>query len=231
MVDVAGIPYIEIAIAATLPAIIYYFGLMMQVHYRAVLKGMRPISEDTDHESAWTVLKENWLYIIPIALLVTLIIQRVNPTVVGLLATASVVVISWLIPGHRMGIKELYEVIRKTGLGILTVANASAAAGMVIGGIMLTGLGGKFTSLVFAATGGQSGLCLSMVAIVCIILGHGYARPGGLCAHRYAGGPGPAGIQVLTHERASVHRVLLGHLRHYASRSRGRLRRRGHFGG
>lgn len=115
MVDVAGIPYIEIAIAATLPAIIYYFGLMMQVHYRAVLKGMRPISEDTDHESAWTVLKENWLYIIPIALLVTLIIQRVNPTVVGLLATASVVVISWLIPGHRMGIKELYEVIRKTG--------------------------------------------------------------------------------------------------------------------
>ena len=32
---------------------------MMQVHYRAVLKGMRPISEDTDHESAWTVLKEN----------------------------------------------------------------------------------------------------------------------------------------------------------------------------
>ena len=177
MVDVAGIPYIEIAIAATLPAIIYYFGLMMQVHYRAVLKGMRPISEDTDHESAWTVLKENWLYIIPIALLVTLIIQRVNPTVVGLLATASVVVISWLIPGHRMGIKELYEVIRKTGLGILTVANASAAAGMVIGGIMLTGLGGKFTSLVFAATGGQSGLCLSMVAIVCIILGMGMPVP------------------------------------------------------
>ena len=40
----------------------------------------------------------------------TLIIQRVNPTVVGLLATASVIVVSWLIPGHRMGIKELYEV-------------------------------------------------------------------------------------------------------------------------
>ena len=178
MVDVAGIPYIEIAIAATLPG--HHLRIpasSTQVHYRAVLKGMRPISEDTDHESAWTVLKENWLYIIPIALLVTLIIQRVNPTVVGLLATASVVVISWLIPGRRMGIKELYEVIRKTGLGILTVANASAAAGMVIGGIMLTGLGGKFTSLVFAATGGQSGLCLSMVAIVCIILGMGMPVP------------------------------------------------------
>lgn len=71
------------------------------------------------------------------------------------------------------------------------MANASAAAGMVIGGIMLTGLGGKFTSLVFAATGGQSGLCLSMVAIVCIILGMGMPVPGGLCAHRYAGRPRP----------------------------------------
>lgn len=48
---------------------------------------------------------------------------------------------------------------------------------MVIGGIMLTGLGGKFTSLVFAATGGQSGLCLSMVALVCIILGMGMPVP------------------------------------------------------
>lgn len=36
------------------------------------------------------------------------------------------------------------------------MANASAAAGMVIGGIMLTGLGGKFTSLVFAATAAKA---------------------------------------------------------------------------
>lgn len=177
MVDVAGIPYIDIAIAGILPAIIYYFGLMMQVHYRAVLQGMRPVSDDAPHESAWTVLKENWLYLIPIILLVTLIIKRINPTVVGLAATLTVIAISWFIPGQRMGIREIYAVIRKTGTGILTVANASAAAGMVIGGIMLTGLGGKFTSLVFAATGGQSGLCLSMVALVCIILGMGMPVP------------------------------------------------------
>lgn len=177
MVDVAGIPYIEIAIAGIIPGIIYYFGLMTQVHYRAVLKGMRPLSEEGRQESAWTVLKENWLYIIPIALLVTLIIRRINPTVVGLVATLAVIVVSWFIPGRRMGWRDLCEVLRRTGTGILTVANASAAAGMVIGGIMLTGLGGKFTSLVFAATGGHSGLCLSMVALVCIILGMGMPVP------------------------------------------------------
>lgn len=178
MVDVAGIPYIEIAIAATIPAIIYYIALMIQVHDRSVMQGMRPIA-DEDHpvEPAGKVLRENWLYLIPIVLLVFLIIERVTPTVVGLCATLAVIAVSWLIPGHRMGVKEIYAALRKTCLGILTVANASAAAGMVIGGIMLTGLGGKFTSLVFAATGGQSGLCLAMVALVCIVLGMGMPVP------------------------------------------------------
>lgn len=177
MVDVAGIPYIEIAIAGIIPAVIFYFGIMAQVHYRAVLQGMRPISDDTNHERARTVLRENWLYLVPITLLVVLIVKRVNPTVVGLISTLAVIAVSWLIPGHRMGPREIFAALHKTCTGILTVANASAAAGMVIGGIMLTGLGGKFTSLVFAATGGQSGLCLSMVALVCIVLGMGMPVP------------------------------------------------------
>jgi TRAP transporter 4TM/12TM fusion protein len=178
MVDVAGIAYIDIAIAAAIPAIIYYVALMIQVHDRSVMQGMRPVADD-DHpvESAGKVLRENWLYLIPIVLLIVLIIERVTPTVVGLCATLAVIAISWLIPGQHMGIKEIYAALRKTCMGILTVANASAAAGMVIGGIMLTGLGGKFTSLVFAATGGQSGLCLAMVALVCIVLGMGMPVP------------------------------------------------------
>ena len=179
MVDVAGIPYLEIALAAVIPSILFYFGIMVQVHDRSVITGMRPLSDDPRHrqEKARTVLRENWLYLVPIAVLVWLITRRVNPTVVGLAATAATVVVSWFIPGHRMGLREICEALRRTGGGILTVANASAAAGLVIGGIMLTGLGGKFTSLVFAATGGFSGLCLVMVALVCIILGMGMPVP------------------------------------------------------
>lgn len=178
MVDVAGIPYIDIAIAAAVPAVIYYFGLLAQVHFRSVNQNMRPLSEEGhEREKVSTVLRENWLYLIPFSILLYLIAIRVNPTVVGLISAVSVLVISWFIPGHRMGPRQIYEVIRKTGTGLLTVANASAAAGMVVGGIMLTGLGGKFTSLVFSATGGQSGMALALVALVCIILGMGMPVP------------------------------------------------------
>lgn len=177
MVDIAGIPYVEIALAAAIPALIYYLGIMLQVHYRAVKKNLRPISDEGVRERPWVVIKENFIYIIPIVVLVWLIVIRLNPTVVGLAATCTTIVISWFKPGYRMGPKEIFKVFYNTGTRILTVSNASAAAGMVIGGIMLTGLGGKFTSLVFQATGGNSFLCIIMVAIVCIILGMGMPIP------------------------------------------------------
>ncbi|MDL2313759.1 TRAP transporter fused permease subunit [Desulfovibrio sp. OttesenSCG-928-C14] len=179
MVDIAGIPYLNIALAAAIPAAIFYFGIMVQVDYRAALHGMRPLSEGEGacKEGPLKVLKDCWLYLIPIAVLLWLIVIRISPTVVGLAATLATVIISWFIPGQRLGPRQIYLVFRKTALGLLTVANASAAAGLVIGAIMLTGLGGKFTSLVFAATGGQSGLCLAMVALVCIILGMGMPVP------------------------------------------------------
>ena len=177
MVDIAGIPYVEIVIAAAVPAVIYYIGIMLQVHYRSIIKDLRPISEEEQREKPWAVLKENFHYLIPIVVLIWLIERRLNPTVVGLAATCTTIIISWFKPGYRMGPKKIVMAFYNTGTRILTVANASAAAGMVIGGIMLTGLGGKFTSLVFQATGGIDFFCLLMVAVVCIILGMGMPIP------------------------------------------------------
>ncbi|RJR33022.1 MAG: TRAP transporter fused permease subunit [Desulfobacteraceae bacterium] len=177
MVDIAGISYTTIAVAAVIPAVIYYFGIMLQVHYRAITNDLRPILETEKRESAWTVLRENWQYLIPVAALVWLISQRLNPTVVGLASAGVTIVVSWTKPGRRMGPRAILDAFHRTGTGIVTVANASAAAGLVIGGIMLTGLGGKFTSLVFQATGGSGFLCLLLVAAVCIILGMGMPIP------------------------------------------------------
>jgi TRAP transporter 4TM/12TM fusion protein len=178
MVDVAGIPYIDIAVAAAIPGLLYYLGVMLQVHFRAVKKGLRPVvTKAEEQEKPLQVLKENIHFLIPLAVLIWLLAERLNPTVVGLAATCVTIVVSWLKPGYRMGPKEIVRAFYNTGTGILTVANASAAAGMVIGGIMLTGLGGKFTSLVFQATGGSGLLCLTMVALVCILLGMGMPIP------------------------------------------------------
>lgn len=175
MVDVAGIPYGKIALSAAIPGILYYFGVMMQVHYRAVKINL-PVSTEK-RESAWTVLKESYQFLIPLAVMVWLITIQMNPTLVGLIATLTAVVVSWIWPGNRMGPRELLAALEETAKSTLTVANASAAAGMVIGGIMLTGLGGKFTGLLFTITGNNPFLTFIMVALVCILLGMGMPVP------------------------------------------------------
>lgn len=178
MVDIAGISYLTIAVAALIPSLIYYLGILLQVDFRAARLEMKVLADESEkRETAGQVLRECWLYLIPMITLVTLIVMHLNPTVVGLVATGVTIVISWFIPGNRLGFRELYVVMRRTALSLLTVGNACAAAGLVIGAIMLTGLGGKFTSLVFAVTGGYSFLCLAMVALVCIILGMGMPVP------------------------------------------------------
>jgi TRAP transporter 4TM/12TM fusion protein len=175
MVDVAGIPYIKIALAAIIPALLYYFGLMMQVHYRAVGLGIATIQGE--RENPWVVLRENFHHLIPLAVMVWLIVIGQNPTLVGLIATLVTIFISWLKPGNRMGPKQIMKALEHTAVSTITVANASAAAGMVIGGIMLTGLGGKFTGLLFQLTGSDPLLTLVMVALVCILLGMGMPIP------------------------------------------------------
>lgn len=175
MVDVAGIPYGKIIMAAAIPALLYYFGLMLQVHYRAVKLKLPTVQGE--RENPLVVLKENFHFLIPLAAMVWLITLGWNPTLVGLIATLVTIAVSWVRPGNRMGPKEIMRALEDTAASTITVANASAAAGMVIGGIMLTGLGGKFTGMLFSITGSDPLLTLIMVALVCILLGMGMPIP------------------------------------------------------
>lgn len=88
-----------------------------------------------------------------------------------------------------MGPRKIVEAFEEAALNILLVANACAAAGLVIGGIMLTGLGDKFTSLIFRAAGGTSALVLLFTAIVCILLGMGMPVPSAYVLTAVLAGP------------------------------------------
>ncbi|MFC6674168.1 TRAP transporter large permease subunit [Marinobacterium aestuariivivens] len=57
------------------------------------------------------------------------------------------------------------------------VVAACAAAGLVIGGISMTGLGGKFADLVFLLSGNDTVLVLLISAVLAIILGMGMPTP------------------------------------------------------
>ncbi|MBI4317024.1 MAG: TRAP transporter fused permease subunit [Chloroflexi bacterium] len=180
MVEFAGIPYLEIVLAGALPALLYYLGVYLQVHFRAVKMNLGKMDDATaQRDSVLNVLKDGFHHLIPFAVLMYLLFEGYTPTTMGLYTTAAVVVVSWFRgKENRMGPRRLWGLMVKTSLMTVEVSAASAAAGLVAGGLMLTGLGGKLTSIVFQAAGGELVVILAIVALAVTLLGMGMPAPG-----------------------------------------------------
>ncbi|GAB7389146.1 TRAP transporter fused permease subunit [Bacillaceae bacterium] len=172
MAEYAGIEYVKIAIAATIPALLYYLGIFLQVHYRAKKEGMRGMSRE-EAPPLRQVWKEGWMFVIPLIVLVWGLLQGYTPAYIAVIASASVIVVSWFNPKGRIGIRQIIATCEEAIVRMTPVTVACAAAGMVIDGIMLTGLGGKFGALIFGMTGGSVFFTLLATAVLCTILGMG----------------------------------------------------------
>ena len=68
MVQYTGTPFREIIILSTVPAVVFFFGVWVMVHLKAVQEGIGGI-DDADSESLATHLARGWFYLVPIVLL------------------------------------------------------------------------------------------------------------------------------------------------------------------
>ena len=172
MAEVAGIPYVKICVAAAIPAVLYYVSLLAMVHFEALKSGLKPMDKDMI-PSTWKVLKNGWQYAIPIVVLVWALLSGRSPSMTAIYGIVTVIVISWFKKESRMYIKDIASALEDGARSSIQVSTACAAAGMVVAGIMATGLGGKITSLILGLTQGMLMPTLIMVAIICLILGMG----------------------------------------------------------
>jgi TRAP transporter 4TM/12TM fusion protein len=176
MAELTGIDYAAIVVAAIIPAILYYLGIVTQVHLRSLSLGLKPLESDSVPDLGAT-LRTGWMYVLPLGVLGVALAYGYSPTMVAAIATVSVIVISWLRPGYRLGPRGVYEAMAETTIRMLGVTGACAAAGLVIGGITMTGLASKFSSIVFTFAGDWTFLALILSAVVTIILGLGMPTP------------------------------------------------------
>ncbi len=172
MAEVAGIPYVKICVAAAIPAILYYVSLMAMVHFEALKSGLKPMDKDMI-PSTWKVMKNGWHYSVPIVVLVWSLLSGRSPSMTAIYGIVTVIIISWFKKGSRMYPKDIAVALEGGARSSIQVTTACAAAGMVVAGIMVTGLGGKITSIILGMTQGMLMPTLIMVAIICLILGMG----------------------------------------------------------
>ncbi|MEW5421135.1 TRAP transporter fused permease subunit [Amorphus sp. 3PC139-8] len=175
MAEFTGIDYLDIVIAGLVPALLYYAGIFLQVHLRSRRLGLLGLPPE-QIPSMWSAFKGGWLFLVPLATLTTALVVRYSPTYVALYGVISVIAV-WLVRWSRFSIRDLYDGIAQTTFNMVAVTGACAAAGMVIGGITMTGLAGKVSELLHLLAGPNLGLTLVLSAVMTIILGMGMPTP------------------------------------------------------
>ena len=176
MAEITGLGYGEIVLAALVPALLYYLGIFIQVHLRSVALDLAPLDEREVPTLAKT-MRQGWQFLIPLGGLVALLVAGYSPTMVATGSAFLVWLVSFMKPETRLGIKGTIEALSDTAIRMLAVTGACAAAGLVIGGITMTGLAAKFSHVAFWLAGDQVLPALLLSAAVTIILGLGMPTP------------------------------------------------------
>ncbi|MFU1476663.1 TRAP transporter permease [Roseovarius sp. C7] len=176
MAELTGIGYGSIVLAAILPALLYYLGIFIQVHLRSVALNLAPLERDAVPTLRET-MRQGGHFLLPLAGLVVLLVMGYSPTMVAAFSALAVWAVSYLRRDTRLGARATLEALSDTAIRMLGVTGACAAAGLVIGGITMTGLASKFSFVAFALAGDSVVLALLLSAAVTIILGLGMPTP------------------------------------------------------
>lgn len=198
MAEYTGIEYVDIAKAALLPALLYYIGVFSQVHFRAHRLGLGALNPDQIPKLTAT-LGKGGMFIVPMAVLVWALIAGYTPTMVAVFGTLSVIGVAMFRADTRISLGVAYRVLAETSMRMVPVAGACAAAGLVIAGITMTGLSGKFAHVVYMITGAHVFLTLLVAAGLTILLGMGMPTPSAYILAAVLIGPllGPMHIDLL----------------------------------
>jgi len=170
MAQLTGIPYKVIALAAALPAILYYFGVFVYVDLMARKLNIK-VSEREDIIPVQRVIKENGLYILPLIVIMVMIIQQSTLSRAALIGILTTVIIAFF--KGQTNIKWIIRAIEESSKGMMLIFSAAASAGLLLGMVSLTGIGLKLSSLLISFSGGNLLILLFLVAFCGILFGMG----------------------------------------------------------
>jgi TRAP transporter 4TM/12TM fusion protein len=180
MAEFLQIPYKDVALAATLPALLYYYALFIQADLLAARAGLASI-EGPDIPPLSQVLKQGWHFLLPFAMLIYGLFWLNWSPELSALAASGVLIVTGPTLGYgekKLRLGDILDALRGTGLASLDLLVITAAAGFIIGVLNITGLSFALTLLLVQVGSGNLWLLLVLAAIVSIILGMGMPTVG-----------------------------------------------------
>lgn len=172
MAEFIGVPYTTIALAAVIPALVYYIAIFMVVHFEAKKIGLSGISKENVPDVV-KVLKEGGHLLLPIIVLIGLMFIGVTPLYAATFALVATVIASWFRKSTRMGLKLIVESLVEGSKAAIGVGVACAIVGVVVGTVSLTSVGLTLGNNILQLSGGSLFVAAVLTMIISIILGMG----------------------------------------------------------
>ena len=172
MSEFIGMPYIDIAKAAAIPACLYFLGVLFEVHFEAKKSGLKGM-EKGELPSFMYVLKSRGHLFVPLFAIIYVLTEGFTPTLAALVGLGLSVVAGQLKKETRMGPWDIIQALEAGARGAVGVAIACATAGIIVGVVTLTGLGLKMANGLVDLAGGHLFLTLIFTMIASLILGMG----------------------------------------------------------
>jgi TRAP transporter 4TM/12TM fusion protein len=172
MSEFIGVPYATIAIAAFLPAMLYYFSLLAMVHLGAKKEGLSGIPRN-QLPDAGKLLRERGLLLAPIVVVLYFLLQGYTPTFAAIVAIATTIISAQIRKSTRVPWRYCWDALVAGARDALPVAIACIMVGFVVGTTTLTGIGLKIAGWVVALGQGNLLLTMFLAMIASMVLGTG----------------------------------------------------------
>ncbi|MFV9511412.1 TRAP transporter permease [Tepidibacillus sp. LV47] len=172
MAGFVGVPYSTVMLAAVIPALLYYAGVIIMVDIEAKRLGLSGLSDET-LPRVWDVLKKRGLLLLPIVVIVWTLIEGRTPLFAGFAGIISTILVSWFHKDTRIGPKKILKAFEEAGRGAIQVGIATAATGIIVGVVGMTGVGSVLAYNILKISFGQVSVALVLVMLTAIVLSLG----------------------------------------------------------
>jgi TRAP transporter 4TM/12TM fusion protein len=170
MAELTGVPYSQIIVAAALPAILYYVGIMATVHWEALKQNIGTMTADIP--SLVTLARRSLLFV-PFAIIVYFLEAGYSPSKAALYSLGSATVVSWFAGSQPMTPRRIFDTLGEAMRSGVIVATVLAASGLIVAAMSRTGVALAFSSAVINLSGGHLIVALFLIFLVVSVLGTG----------------------------------------------------------
>ncbi|WP_257884475.1 TRAP transporter fused permease subunit [Sulfitobacter sp. CW3] len=165
-----GVDYATIMVAAILPSLLFYFGLLLQVDAYAARKGLVGMTQDK-LPSAREVMKRGWPFLSVMVFLVWGLLYMRWEYYAPWYASAMMIALSFLQRDTMMTPTRLFATLRQVGVLVTQTAAIILPIAFVVSALTITGVTGSMTSGLVALGGDNVYLIIALGVLACFIMG------------------------------------------------------------